>query len=48
MWGQGAVEGPEAIRVVKRIWDVGEEEGYMSERGRLAADAALIAIAHSE
>jgi hypothetical protein len=48
MWGQGAVEGPEAIRVVKRIWDVGEEEGYTSERGRLAADAALIAIAHSE
>ncbi|KAI0300251.1 hypothetical protein BC826DRAFT_992282 [Russula brevipes] len=48
MWGQGAVEGPEAIRVVKRIWDVGEEEGYTSERGRLAADAAFIAVAHSD
>jgi hypothetical protein len=47
-WGHGAIDGREAIRVVKRIWAVGEEEGYTSERGRLAADAVLVAAAHAE
>jgi len=47
-WGQGSIDGQEAIRIVKRIWDIGEEEGYTSERGRLAADAVLVAAAHSE
>jgi len=47
-WGHGALDGPEAIRLVKRIWAIGEEEGYTSERGRLAADAVLVAVAHSE
>lgn len=47
-WGQGIIDGREAIRIVKRIWDIGEEEGYTSERGRLAADAVLVAAAHSE
>src|SRR6267154_689913 len=42
-WGRGAIDGPEAIRLVKRIWAIGEEEGYTSERGRLAADAMLVA-----
>ncbi|SRR6266478_3534790 len=47
-WGHGAIDGSEAIRLVKRIWAVGEEEGYTSERGRLAADAMLVAAAHAE
>jgi len=47
-WGHGALDGPEAIRLVKRIWAIGEEEGYTSERGRLAADAVLVAVAHSD
>lgn len=47
-WGQRAIDGREAIRLVERIWAVGEEEGYTSERGRLAADAALVAAAHSD
>lgn len=47
-WGQGSIDGREAIRTVKRIWDIGEEEGYTSERGRLAADAVLVAAAHSD
>jgi hypothetical protein len=47
-WGHGAIDGQEAIRTVKRIWVTGEEEGYTSERGRLAADAVLVAAAHAE
>ena len=47
-WGRGAIDGREAIRLVKRIWTIGDEEGYTSERGRLAADAVLVAAAHSE
>jgi hypothetical protein len=47
-WDQGAIDGRDSIRLVKQIWSVGEEEGYTSERGRLAADAAWIAAAHSE
>ncbi|KAI9512462.1 hypothetical protein F5148DRAFT_973501 [Russula earlei] len=47
-WSQGEIDGQEAIRLVKRIWTVGDEEGYRSERGRLAADAMLVAAAHSE
>ena len=47
-WGSGAIDGREAIRLVKRIWAIGEEEGYTSERGRLAADAMIVAVAHAE
>lgn len=47
-WGHGAIDGQEAIRLVKRIWAIGEEEGYTSERGRLAADAMVVAVAHAE
>jgi hypothetical protein len=47
-WGRGAIDGREAIRLVKRIWAIGDEEGYTSERGRLAADAMLVAVAHAE
>jgi len=48
MWGQGAIDGRDAIRFVERIWAIGDEEGYTSGRGRLAADAALVAAGHSE
>jgi hypothetical protein len=47
-WGHANIDGEEAIVVVRKIWDVGEEEGYWSERGRLAADAVWIAAGHSE
>ncbi|KAF9267574.1 SET domain-containing protein [Marasmius fiardii PR-910] len=45
-WGQGSINGKEAIDIVKRIWVLGDEEGYYSERGQLAADAAWVAAAH--
>jgi len=47
-WDQRVIDGHDGIRLVEQIWAVGEEEGYTSERGRLAADAALIAAAHSD
>ena len=47
-WGSDAIDGTEAIAVAREIWTIGEEEGYWSERGRLAADAAWVAAAHSE
>jgi len=42
------MEGPEAMDHIRNIWQLEEEEGYWSERGQLAADAAWIAAAHSE
>lgn len=47
-WGEGRINGAEAIAHARKIWKLGEEEGYWSERGRLAADAAWVAAAHSE
>ncbi|KAH9065391.1 hypothetical protein EDB87DRAFT_1595643 [Lactarius vividus] len=47
-WGERTIDGRDAIRLVERIWAIGTEEGYTSERGRLAADAALVAAAHSD
>ncbi|KAL0578969.1 hypothetical protein V5O48_003061 [Marasmius crinis-equi] len=47
-WGQELIDGMEAIDVVKKIWALGDEEGYLSERGQLAADAAWVAAAHSD
>ncbi|KAG6903287.1 hypothetical protein C0995_000182 [Termitomyces sp. Mi166 len=47
-WGQGMISGVEAIDTVKLIWSIEDEEGYWSERGQLAADAALVAAAHSD
>ncbi|KDQ62205.1 hypothetical protein JAAARDRAFT_170436 [Jaapia argillacea MUCL 33604] len=47
-WERGDVSGEEAIRIAKEIWDIGEDEGYWSERGRLAADAVWVAAAHSD
>ena len=47
-WQHGEIDGKEAIRIVREIWGIGEEEGYWSERGRLAADGAWVAAAHSE
>jgi len=45
-WGNVTIDGQEAIRLVKQIWTVGDEEGYTAKRGRLAADAMIIASAH--
>jgi hypothetical protein len=47
-WGGHGISGSEAIGIARKIWQLGEEEGYWSERGRLAADASWIASAHSE
>ena len=39
------IDGREAIWLVERIWAIGEEERYTSVRGRLAANAMLVAAA---
>ena len=46
-WENG-MDGVEAIQHIRKIWEIEEEEGYWSERGQLAADAAWIAASHSE
>ncbi|KAF8496101.1 hypothetical protein JB92DRAFT_2991416 [Gautieria morchelliformis] len=47
-WGRQEISGLAALDVVRNIWRTGGEEGYLSERGQLAADAAHIAAAHSD
>lgn len=47
-WGSGDISGRKAISIVRDMWRLGEEEGYWSERGQLAADAAWVAAAHAE
>ncbi len=47
-WGPGELSGREAVDIAREIWLTGEEEGYWSERGQLAADVALVAAAHAE
>ena len=47
-WAQGMIEGKKAIDLISEIWWVGSLEGYWSQRGRLAADAVMVALAHSE
>lgn len=47
-WNEQTLTGKEAIAIVNNIWKLGEEEHYVSERGQLAADAAIVATAHSD
>lgn len=47
-WGNGDISGREAVEIAREIWRLGEEEGYWSERGQLAADAVWVAASHSE
>ena len=47
-WQHQTITGKEAIETAKEIWKVGDEIGYWSERGQLAADAALVSAAHGE
>ncbi|EIW59597.1 uncharacterized protein TRAVEDRAFT_121744 [Trametes versicolor FP-101664 SS1] len=47
-WQHGRLNGSEAAAVAISIWNLGEEEGYWSERGQLAADVVHIAAAHSD
>ncbi|KAJ7163272.1 hypothetical protein C8R46DRAFT_1177453 [Mycena filopes] len=48
-WGSGkTIDGIEAINTINTIWKLEDEEGYWSERGQLAADAAWIAAAHKD
>ncbi|KAG8745120.1 hypothetical protein FRC10_008731 [Ceratobasidium sp. 414] len=48
MWGKGDIKGTEAIKLARRIWSIGGTEGYLSERGQLAADAAHVAAGHKD
>jgi hypothetical protein len=45
---ESEINGVEAIQHIRKIWEIEEEEGYWSERGQLAADAAYIAASHSD
>lgn len=47
-WGEGSIPGKEVTKAARQIWSIGEEEGYWSERGSLAADASWVAAAHSD
>jgi len=47
-WADGTISGADAIRHIRAIWALGEEEGYWSERGRLAADAVVVAASHAD
>ncbi|KAI0356426.1 SET domain-containing protein [Trametes cingulata] len=47
-WQHEAVSGKDAIAAAISIWRLGEEEGYWSERGQLAADATHVAAAHAD
>jgi hypothetical protein len=47
-WASGRMTGEDAIAIINDIWRIGEQEGYWSERGRLAADGVWVAAAHSE
>lgn len=47
-WGRGEIDGSTASRIAIDIWELGDQEGYWSERGRLAGDVVYIASAHSE
>ncbi|KIY61535.1 SET domain-containing protein [Cylindrobasidium torrendii FP15055 ss-10] len=47
-WGAAELSGSQALRLVRAIWALGEQEGYHSERGQLAADAVTVAPSHSD
>ena len=47
-WASGSINGSTASRIAREIWDTGGTEGYVSERGQLAADVTHVAAAHSE
>ncbi|PPQ81272.1 hypothetical protein CVT25_015056 [Psilocybe cyanescens] len=47
-WGSKDIDGIEAINYIRKIWGIEDEEGYWSERGQLAADAAWVAASHSD
>lgn len=42
------VDGAEAVRLAKRVWTLGEKEGYVVGRGRLAEEVTEIAAAHHD
>jgi hypothetical protein len=47
-WSDWEIDGMVAVDLLKRMWELSEEEGYWYGRGELAEDAAVIAVAHSE
>ncbi|KAI0034606.1 hypothetical protein K488DRAFT_77114 [Vararia minispora EC-137] len=47
-WSDGQIGARKAADIARRIWHIGEQEGYVSERGRLAADVAYVAAAVSD
>jgi hypothetical protein len=46
--GHTGISNKEAIQAVNHIWKLGDQEGYWSERGRLAADAVWVAAGGAE
>lgn len=47
-WIDESIDGVEALRLVREIWKDADEEGYLSERGRLAADAVWVSAGHRD
>ncbi|KAH8104497.1 hypothetical protein BXZ70DRAFT_590873 [Cristinia sonorae] len=47
-WANGEITGQTAVSLAREIWRLLDEEGYWSERGQLAADAAWVAASHSD
>ncbi|KAJ3516600.1 hypothetical protein NLJ89_g1025 [Agrocybe chaxingu] len=47
-WGRDGIDGAQAIEFIRKIWEIEDAEGYWSERGQLAADAAWVAASHSD
>ncbi|KAJ7725376.1 hypothetical protein B0H16DRAFT_1594758 [Mycena metata] len=47
-WGSERISGVEAVHTINAIWKLEDEEGYWSERGQLAADAAWVSAAHAD
>lgn len=47
-WSSDTISGTQAIESIQDIWELMRAEDYASERGRLAADATVVAASHSE
>jgi hypothetical protein len=48
LWSTWEMDGPAAIELLKKMWELSDQEGYWYGRGEIAEDATAIAVAHSE
>jgi DNA-binding IclR family transcriptional regulator len=48
LWSTWEIDGPTAIELLKKMWELSDQEGYWYGRGEIAEDATAIAVAHSE